>query len=191
MKTFDVMRICLKALGIATSNSNPNQRATVSNIILKCLYIAQISITFLSTLWYCAFKAESFNEVIESLFYVLHSIFLLMWYCVYHSQREITVSFIAALETKIDRSMKLKHQIFFSLQCFNFANISIGCEDLASGTFYNRIDNEFYLMSKTMFIIVAEILVPCYLLPVFMLSIFKFVSSNYSNDSFQQLFSAT
>lgn len=177
----------MRALGIAPSIFS--QRTKTLNKFLQCLYIAEISILFLSTLWFLLFNAERFDEYVESFFYCVHSIFLCAWYSAYYLQREISVSFVAELEAKIKQSTHLRYII--SNRFHNFLDVFVGRENLVSHALFKRIDNAFYLTSKNIFDAELKIFLPCYALPTVLLSISEYISSNHSKDSFQQHFAAT
>lgn len=80
-------------------------------------------------------------------------------------------------------------QDFFLVFDFNY--IFAGCEESNSDTVYKRIDFGLNLIVKKLYVVMVKILLPCYMFPLVLLSIFKYVSSNHSNDSFQQIFPAT
>lgn len=55
-----------------------------------------------------------------------------------------------------------------------------------SDTIYKRVDNEINMRATRIHFIVLKIIAPSYALPAILQTIFKFVLSNGSKDSFQQ-----
>lgn len=102
MITFDTVRICRKMMGILPLNSN--RREWTLNTILKTLWITDITVHCLSTLWFSLFDAETFTEFVQSFFNVLHSSLLLTWFSIYYLQRNAYASYIDQLETEIEKS---------------------------------------------------------------------------------------
>lgn len=125
MKTFDIVRICRKFMGILPVNANKS--AWIMNATLRILWISDIIITFFSTLWFSLFDAENFTEFVQSFFNVLHSSLLLTWYGIYFAQRYTYDSFIDELETEIEKSectMRFSH-VTYVTQMGHFNLISM------------------------------------------------------------------
>lgn len=104
MEKFELLKKYLQIFGIARHRQNGWKY--FADIALNCIFVALHFIYFLSVFWFCAFEAQTFNEISESFFYVLSSLLSTAWYVVYVWQSPKYTKLFADLDEIIEKSKK-------------------------------------------------------------------------------------
>lgn len=112
MKTFELVRNDLRILGFLQTKSCPSILSTLSRVA----FVADSTMILNSSLWFFLDTAETFDEYVESSYYVLHCFLLLIWYTGYSVQSKTYASLMTEIETNIQKSKN----IFFENLNFYF-----------------------------------------------------------------------
>lgn len=96
--------------------------------------------------------------------------------------------------SRLKRKLK-KVRFYYNLNSVNtgffFFNITTGRASFVSNSIYKKTDDQLYAMIHRAYTFLMKIVVPLYVLPPIMLTIFKYGSSNVSKDAYTQMYPAT
>lgn len=110
METFAILREYMSLIGVLW-NCN---RSRHFYIILNCVFLALAIIFFLSTFWFFAFAAVTFDEYAASFYFISCSLLMLSWYSNYLWQRSKYVELFTELGIMIEKSESFFHMDFFA-----------------------------------------------------------------------------
>lgn len=101
MKSFVLLKNNLSLFGILRDNS----RGKYFSLISICAIFGSTVIYFVSTFWYFALTANTFNERANSFYYVSSSLLMFTWYSIYLIQRVKYIDLFNELDSIIERSI--------------------------------------------------------------------------------------
>lgn len=191
METFELLRKYLRFFGIIRESSNIYEQFV--NIALNCLILSVFLIYFLTTLCFFIFDAHTFQDYIDSSFYVLSSLLTMVWYVIYVWQRHKYGHLFDVLNTIIETSEYRENfvvDIHLSEVFFINAFSIKGTSSAMAITGYAKTNKNIERLSKMAHIIVTYFQVPFFLISNMLICYYKYFILSYSGESFRLIYPA-
>lgn len=121
--------------------------AAFFNTILKCLVLSVFIQQILSTFCFFAFEAATFNEYVESFFYLLGGCLMSSWYLTFLRQRNKFIDLSNDLDEIIE-SRELIHRIKISNSMSLMKCCFLGIQSSIVTTIYEKTDQQIETLTR-------------------------------------------
>lgn len=192
MEFFKKLKVYLRYLGILPFNSSA--RAKIFIPVWNCILLIIHIWYFVGPLWYILSTNWTFKEVTETTFYIVTSLLIILWYSVCILQKSKYNVLFDVLDKIMEKSKPTKQCYFKSQVLFQKIIITFYTErekgNEAINKIYEEINARIEMVSNKLHALISYIVIPLITQPPIFISIVKYISSDYSNESFLQIYPA-
>lgn len=191
MKSINFLQKILRSWGLlGSSSANPRRKSF--DLIWNCLFFGISIIFFLRTFWFVV-TAQTVKDIFEGLMFLFCSCLVISWFVVYISQKNATAILFDDLSKIIEqRELKKYYIVAMILTSVDFLIIlGTGCKSDIGKRIYTKIDETSIKWIDFMTLALFKIAMPLFVIPPALISAIKYITSDNSRDSFQQVYLAT